>query len=77
MVFGLPIVSTNCPSGPDEILEGGRLGTLVPVEDPAALAMAMAEALPLDGDSPRREYDQLVEYDVERVVNRYSRLLDA
>jgi glycosyltransferase involved in cell wall biosynthesis len=75
MVFGLPIVSTDCPSGPAEILEGGRWGTLVPPEDPAALAEAIAAALPPDGDQPRLRYDNLLDYDVERVVDRYCRLL--
>jgi glycosyltransferase involved in cell wall biosynthesis len=77
MVFGLPIVSTDCHSGPEEILEGGRLGTLVPTEDPTALARAMTAALAPDGERTWLQYDNLPDYDVERVVDRYCKLLDA
>jgi len=46
--LGVPVVSTDCPSGPSEILAGGRHGHLVPVGDPQALAGAILETL----DSP-------------------------
>lgn len=41
MAVGTPVVATNCPSGPEEILEGGRQAPLVPVGDVEALAEAM------------------------------------
>lgn len=42
---GVPIVSTNCPSGPAEILQDGRYGTLVPVGDYVAMSQAIVETL--------------------------------
>jgi hypothetical protein len=45
LTLGIPAVSTDCPSGPREILQNGRLGPLVPVGDHEALAHAMLNAL--------------------------------
>ena len=37
----MPVISTDCPHGPAEILDSGRYGLLVPVGDTAALAEAV------------------------------------
>jgi glycosyltransferase involved in cell wall biosynthesis len=56
LACGCPVVSTDCPHGPREILEGGALGPLVPVGDDAALAGALARVLdqPPTADALRR-----------------------
>jgi glycosyltransferase involved in cell wall biosynthesis len=45
MAAGTPVVATDCPYGPGEILEGGRHGVLVPPSDPDALAAALLRVL--------------------------------
>lgn len=45
MAVGTPVVSTDCPGGPAEILENGRYGPLVPLDDPESLTAALAATL--------------------------------
>ncbi len=54
MSVGLPIVSTDCPDGPAEILSQGKFGTLVPPRNPAALARAIELALSSKTDAERQ-----------------------
>ena len=55
MALGTPVVSTDCPSGPRELLAGGQYGPLVPIGDDQALAQAMIHTLaqPPDGQGLR------------------------
>src|SRR5690606_18597084 len=72
MACGCPIVSTDCPSGPREILEDGRWGDLVPVRDEEALAHAMERALTRKHDRNAlraRASDFSVATGVERYLN--------
>lgn len=51
LACGTPVVSTNCPHGPAEILDHGRYGRLVPVADADALAAAISAALSAPANS--------------------------
>lgn len=53
LCLGVPIVATDCPSGPAEILDEGKFGELVPVGDAAAVARAIRT---LARDVSRREH---------------------
>ncbi|RTL97070.1 glycosyltransferase [Ancylobacter aquaticus] len=71
---GLPVVSTDCPSGPAEILQGGRFGRLVPVGDAPALARAMEDALvaPVDREALIR---RAADFAPEIAARKYLELL--
>jgi glycosyltransferase involved in cell wall biosynthesis len=45
LAVGTPVVATDCPSGPREVLQNGRYGPLVALHDPAAFAAAMLRTL--------------------------------
>jgi len=70
LALGTPVVSTDCPSGPSEILLNGRYGPLVPVGDAHALATAMHSTL----DNPHKKeflMSAVREYTVEKSSKRY------
>lgn len=73
LAIGVPVVATDCPSGPSEILRGGEVAPLVPVDDVPALAAAMARALDEPGDAQRR-IDAVGEYTVQTCARRYHDL---
>lgn len=68
---GAPVVSTDCPSGPSEILEGGRWGDLVPVGDEIALADAIARGL----DNAKPAAGRALDFAASIAVERYLRVL--
>jgi glycosyltransferase involved in cell wall biosynthesis len=72
---GTPVVATDCPSGPAEILDGGRFGRLVSPDDPEALAEALLAALQ-GGDTGQDPQVWLQQFAVDTVVDRYLDLMD-
>ncbi|GFO68999.1 glycosyl transferase [Geomonas limicola] len=71
---GTPVVSTDCPCGPREILCDGRFGRLVPVGDPEALAEAILAALSERHDpAPLRA--RAADFGIDQAAERYLELL--
>ncbi len=74
LACGCRIVSTDCKTGPAEVLEGGRHGRLVPVGDPEAVGRAVLESLEGDGDpAPLRR--RAAEFGAGPIGARYLHLL--
>ena len=71
---GVPVVSTDCPSGPREILEDGKYGTLVAVGDVCALAKAMEDALSRDHDRDALKR-RAADFSVDKAADAYLDLL--
>jgi glycosyltransferase involved in cell wall biosynthesis len=76
LACGCPVVSTDCPSGPAEILDGGRYGALVPVGDDAAMAKAILATL---AHPPERSVlaARGAEFSVDRAIALYEDALQA
>lgn len=74
MACGCPVVSTDCPSGPAEILDGGTYGALVPVGNAEALAEAVLATLrtPIARDRLRA---RAAEFSVGKAADRYLEVL--
>ena len=70
LALGIPVVATDCKSGPREILQDGRYGKLVPIKDANALAEAIFETLqnPLDVDIIKSAAEP---YRIEKSTDRY------
>ncbi|HVT91024.1 MAG TPA: glycosyltransferase [Tepidisphaeraceae bacterium] len=78
LALGVPCVSTDCPSGPREILGNGQYGLLVPVRDPQRLADAMFRLA--NDDELRKQFIarsgvRANELSLENMTRRYRDLM--
>ena len=82
LACGCPVVSTNCPSGPEEILEKGEFGSLVNVGDERGFADALLSVLILQDESPKvleqHKRDIMAhgkQFNVDNAFYEYSKVL--
>lgn len=76
LAFGLPIVSTNCPYGPAEILENGRYGKLVPIGDSQAMAVAISDLLQNPQTfSPKTQQQRSRDFSEAVIAEKYWQLI--
>jgi glycosyltransferase involved in cell wall biosynthesis len=75
MMCGCTVVATDCPTGPREVLQGGRYGYLVPVSNPAALAKCIEQAL--DNPIPKGVLKEAVlPFEEHAVIARHLEVLN-
>jgi glycosyltransferase involved in cell wall biosynthesis len=76
LACGTPVVSTDCRSGPGEILDAGRFGRLVPVGDPDALALAILETMQ---ETPDRDLlrQRAQDFTLDESVRKYIRIFES
>lgn len=74
LACGVPVVATDCRSGPREILADGEFGTLVPVGDADSLSRAIKEALARPHD-PERLRARALDFAPEKAAKAYLDLL--
>ena len=73
MATGVPVISTNCESGPSEILDNGKYGHLIPVGNSQALAEKILSAL--DSQAPPIPADWLSQFTVDHSTQEYLNML--
>lgn len=75
MACGCPVIATDCPSGPDEILEAGKYGHLVPVGDEVAMSEAMLQVLEIPVDR-NLLVQRGMSFSVDKAISEYLALLN-
>jgi glycosyltransferase involved in cell wall biosynthesis len=74
LACGCPVVSTNCRSGPQEILGNGDFGPLVPVGNDRALAEAIFHTLEHPPNAERLR-SRAAEFDIQTIAEQYLQAL--
>lgn len=70
------VVSTRCPCGPDEVLEDGVVGTLVPVKSPSMLADAIYDTLVNDDYDFEKQLNLADKYTISNSAKSYLKAME-
>jgi glycosyltransferase involved in cell wall biosynthesis len=74
LACGCPIISTDCKSGPREILEDGRFGKLVQVGNYHELSEAIISSITMERES-RRLKKRALEFTIGKSTDEYLRAI--
>lgn len=77
MACGTPVISTDCPSGPKQILDDGKFGLLIPINDKKKLSDAMNHSIQLENNQEhmKKLQERAMDYHVDRSVEEYLSVL--
>ena len=76
LACGCPVVSTNCPSGPDEILKYGKFGSLVDVGDVLGLSNKIIETIKRGNSNKDELVERSLEFSVSEATNKYLKIVE-
>lgn len=71
---GIPVVATDCSGAPRELLQNGKLGHLVPTDDPDALAAAITEALVFPRGTKEERMNRAADFSSSVIAKQYLEL---
>jgi len=78
LACGVPVISTDCPSGPAEIIENSKSGLLVPVKDEKALSQAIIKILeyPITANYFSKQGEERAnDFSIENIIKQYERII--
>jgi len=80
MAVGVPVVSTNCKSGPSEILKNGKYGELVDVGNHKAMADKILKVLNMSKEDLKKRVTEakrrVKDFEASKIVNQYEKLFE-
>jgi glycosyltransferase involved in cell wall biosynthesis len=79
MSLGLPVISTDCPTGPREVITHGEDGMLVPVDDVQEMARAMEDLIKdvrLREKLGEKASQKMKQYDMETISALWEKVFD-
>lgn len=72
LAVNTPIVSTDCPSGPSEILKNGEYGILVPVNNEIKLAEGIIKSL--NSNNNKNLHERALDFSIENAGDNYIKI---
>ncbi|APX96585.1 hypothetical protein BB347_08120 [Natronorubrum daqingense] len=74
LACGTPVVATNCPGGPSEILKNGEYGRLVPVGDDVELSREISDIYDRP-DEREHIYDRANDFEYTKITDKYEEVM--